>query len=86
MGEKEAVEQLRREFSRLKDGYRRAIEAALTRVPVHDGVVSVRDIWIETSLPVDLVVELLKENGIRFPPHVKRVDVPGGRKAGRGGR
>lgn len=86
MGEKnEAVEQTKREFSRLKEGYLRAIETALARVPVHNGVVFARDLWLETSLPIDLIAELLRENGIKLPPHVKRVDfeAPARRKGSR---
>ena len=84
----EAVEQAEREFSRLKESYKRAIEAALTKVPVRDGVVSARDLWLETSLPMDLIAELLKENGIELPPQVKRVDfeAPKRRKGNRGHR
>jgi len=89
MMDREEVKQARQEFARLKESYRRAVEAALARVPVRNGVVSVRDLWLETSLPVDLIVELLRENGIRLPPHVKRVDVDqplGRRKGGHGKR
>lgn len=73
----EAVEQAEREFSRLKESYKRAIEQALAKVPVRDGVVSARDLWLETSLPVDLIAEILKENGIELPPQVKRIDFGG---------
>jgi len=89
MGEKnEAVEQTKRELSRLKESYSRAIEAALARVPVRNGVVSARDLWLETSLPLDLIAELLRENGIKLPPRVKRVDfgATGRRKGTRGKR
>jgi hypothetical protein len=71
----EAIRQAEDGFARLKDSYKRAIEAALGRVPVRNGVVSVRDLWLETSLPLDLITEILKENGIEFPPQVKRVDL-----------
>jgi hypothetical protein len=82
----EAVEQAQREFARLKESYKRAIEAALAKVPVRDGVVSARDLWLETSLPLDLIEELLKENGIKLPPHVRRVDLPPKGKGRRGRR
>lgn len=83
----EAVEKAQQEFARLKDCYKRAIEQALTKVLVRDGVVSARDLWLETSLPVDLIAELLKENGIELPPQVKRIDFNTARKRrGRRGR
>ncbi len=83
----EAVEKAQREFARLKECYKRAIEQALAKVPVRDGVVSARDLWLETSLPVDLIEELLKENGIELPPQVQRVDfAPVSAKSRKGSR
>lgn len=67
----EAIEQL----SHLADGYRRAIERALERVPVRNGVVSIRDLWIETALPAELIADLLQGDGIQMPAHVVRVDL-----------
>jgi len=32
---------------------------------------------LETALPRDLIVELLREDEIRLPPHVKRIDLKG---------
>ncbi|MFO8033556.1 MAG: hypothetical protein R6U88_00085 [Candidatus Bipolaricaulota bacterium] len=63
------------ELGKLKNGYRRAIEKAMERVPVRNGVIALRDLWLETSLPQDLLVEMLQENGFRMPPHVERVDL-----------
>ncbi len=68
-------ERLDNEFTKLKEGYRRAIERAMERVPVRNGVVALRDLWLETSLPQDLLVEVLQEDGLRLPPHVERVDL-----------
>lgn len=68
-------ERLNEEVGKLKEGYRRAIEKAMGRVPVRNGVVALRDLWLETSLPQDLLVEVLQENGLRLPPHVERVDL-----------
>lgn len=69
------MEALEQDLSRLVDGYRRAIERALARVPVRNGVVSVRDLWIETALPVELIADLLQADGIQIPPHIVRVDL-----------
>ncbi len=68
-------ERLTDELGKLKDGYRRAIEKAMERVPVRNGVVLLRDLWLETSLPQDLLAEMLQEDGLRMPPHVERVDL-----------
>ncbi|HDI11672.1 MAG TPA: hypothetical protein ENF77_05100 [Candidatus Acetothermia bacterium] len=64
-------------FLALRASYKRAIEAALGRVPVRNGVVRLHDLWLETALPRDLIVELLREDEIRLPPHVKRIDLEG---------
>ena len=71
----------------MADGYRRAIERALERVVVRNGIVSIRDLWFETALPMDLIADLLQTDGIKMPAHVVRVDLerPSSRK-GRHGR
>lgn len=69
------MENLEQELARIPDGYRRAIEEALKRVPVRNGVVSVRDLWLETALPMGLIVELLQTDGVQLPAHVVRVDL-----------
>jgi hypothetical protein len=72
--------EMEQDLPRLEDGYRRAIERAFERVPVRNGVVSIRDLWLETSLPMDLIAELLQGNGVKIPPYVERVDLDQGRK------
>lgn len=66
--------ELEEELARLRQGYCRALEKAFERVPVRNGVVSVEDLWLETALPVDLIIELLESDGVKIPPHVERVD------------
>ncbi|MCS7216665.1 MAG: hypothetical protein N2507_02815 [Candidatus Bipolaricaulota bacterium] len=65
---------LEEELAKLRDGYCRALEKAFERVPIRNGVVSVEDLWLETAIPVDLIVELLESEGVKIPPHVERVD------------
>lgn len=77
-------ERLEREFEKLREGYRLAIERALERVPVRNGVVLLRDLGLWTSLPEDLILDLLRENGVRMPEHVRRVDFSLGRKGKHG--
>lgn len=67
--------ELREELDKLRDGYCRALEKAFEHVPIRDGVVSVEDLWLETGIPVDLIVELLESKGVKIPPHVERVDL-----------
>lgn len=67
--------ELREELDKLRDGYCRALEKAFEHVPIRDGVVSAEDLWLETGIPVDLIVELLESKGVKIPPHVERVDL-----------
>ncbi|MCX7750421.1 MAG: hypothetical protein N2320_02500 [Candidatus Bipolaricaulota bacterium] len=80
------MENLDQELARIPEGYRQALEEALKRVPARNGVVSVRDLWLETALPPGLIVELLETDGVQLPPHVVRVDLTGRPRRGRHGR
>jgi len=80
------METLEQDLSRMPDGYRRAIEKALERVPVRNGVVSIRDLWLETALPMELMADLLQADGIQMPSHVVRVDLERPPRGGRHGR
>ncbi len=74
--------ELEEELTRLREGYCRALEKALEKVPVRNGVVSVEDLWLETAIPVDLIVELLESDGVKIPPHIERVDFRGTKRKG----
>ncbi len=80
------MDNLEQELARIPDGYRRAIEEALKKVPVRNGVVSVRDLWLETALPMGLIVELLQSDGVQLPAHVVRVDLTRRSQKGEHGR
>lgn len=67
--------ELEEELARLREGYCRALEKAFERVPVRNGVVAAEDLWLETAIPIDLIVELLESDGVKIPPHVERVDL-----------
>lgn len=69
------MDSLEQDLERISEGYRQALARALERVPVRNGVVSIRDLWLETALPLDLIAELLQTDGIPLPPHVTRVDL-----------
>jgi len=74
------------EDRQLREGYVRALERALEAAPARNGVVSIRDLWLETALPLDLIEEILRDDGVRLPPHVVRVDVKREGKKGKHGR
>ncbi len=57
------------------DKYVRSVEKALPELPVEDGVIRLREVWIETALPLDLLGEILKAHRLRWPPNVERVEL-----------
>jgi hypothetical protein len=57
-----------------RERYREAIERVLPELPVENGTISVDAIWVETSLPRDLIVEIVKE-GLRLPPNVEQIRI-----------
>jgi hypothetical protein len=58
----------------LDEAYKRAVERAITRIPVKNGVVSIDSIWVETSLPFEVLHRVLKVEGLVLPGNVERVN------------
>lgn len=54
--------------------YQQAVEKVLPRIPVKNGVIDIDSLWIETSLPYDLLYEIIRENKIALPDNVERID------------
>jgi len=54
--------------------YKRAVEKAMRRVPVKNGVVDIDSIWVETSIPYDLLQEILSRDDLSLPENVERVN------------
>ncbi len=55
--------------------YKRAVEAAISRLPVKNGVVDIDSIWVETSLPYDLLQEILSRADLALPENVERINM-----------
>lgn len=53
--------------------YVKAVEQALPQLPVEDGVVRLDDVWLETSLPRDLLRHILEHSILRWPANVERI-------------
>lgn len=53
--------------------YKVAVERALTRVPVKNGVVEIDSVWVETSLPYDLLESILRREDLVRPANVERI-------------
>lgn len=56
-----------------RERYREAIERVLPLLPVVNGTISIDSIWVETSLPRDLIIEIVQEGGVALPPNVERI-------------
>jgi len=55
--------------------YKQALERAIARLPVKNGVVNIDAVWIETSIPYDLLRKLLQREDLRLPENVERVNL-----------
>jgi len=53
--------------------YKQALERAIARLPVKNGVVDIDSIWIETSIPYDLLRKLLQRDDLQLPENVERI-------------
>lgn len=55
------------------DRYVKAVEDALPQLAVEDGVVCLEDVWLETSLPKDLLSDILKQRTLKWPANIERI-------------
>lgn len=53
--------------------YAGAVEEALTKVAAKNGAVQIRQIQLETSVPKDLIVEVLDRNIVEFPDRIDQI-------------
>ncbi|MBS3788070.1 hypothetical protein KGY79_07760 [Candidatus Bipolaricaulota bacterium] len=53
--------------------YARAIEEALDRLAAKNGVVDTRQIRLETSVPKDLLIEVLDKGIVDFPERIEEI-------------
>ncbi|HEU24514.1 MAG: hypothetical protein C0176_02840 [Mesoaciditoga sp.] len=54
--------------------YVQAVKSAVEKAPLRsEDSVEVSDIWVITSLPVDLILECLKREEMKLPPTVSKV-------------
>jgi len=58
--------------------YKQAIERAIGRIPVKNGVVCIDSIWVETSLPYEILHRLLKRDDLILPANVERINTKSG--------
>lgn len=59
----------------MRANYKLAVERALTHLPVKNGVVNIDAIWIETSLPYEILNEILRLEDLQLPDNVERINM-----------
>lgn len=57
------------------DKYVKAVEQVLPQLAVEDGVVALNDIWLETSLPRDLLRYIVDQRRFVWPANVERIQI-----------
>jgi hypothetical protein len=62
--------------------YKQAVERAIAHLPAKNGVVHIDAIWVDTSLPFNLLREILARDDLELPEHVERIDTKSRVKAG----
>ncbi len=55
--------------------YKQALERAIAHLPVKNSVVNIDAIWIETSIPYDLLRKLLQREDLELPENVERINL-----------
>jgi len=61
--------------AKMELSYKQAIERAISHLPAKNGVVSIDSIWVETSIPRDILLALLEREDIELPDRVARINL-----------
>ena len=59
----------------MKANYKLAIEKAIAHLPVKNGVINIDSIWVATSLPYEILNEVLRDDGLVLPDNVDRINL-----------
>ncbi len=59
--------------------YKKAIEKTMAEIPVENGTILLENLWLEITLPEDLMIEILTRDDIALPSNVERVITKDGR-------
>lgn len=55
--------------------YKQAVERVIPHLPIRNGVVDIDSIWVETSLPYDLLQSILRRDDLELPDNVERINL-----------
>jgi len=85
--EKPGVAQFAIDDAEMLATYKLALERVIARLPVKNGVVDIDSIWIETSIPYDILRTILQRDDLVLPENVERINLKSrARKGDRRGR
>ena len=59
----------------MKANYKLAVEKAIAHLPVKNGVINIDSIWIATSIPYEILNEVLRQDGLVLPDNVDRINL-----------
>jgi len=59
----------------MRANYKQAVERALTHLPVKNGVINIDAVWIETSIPYEILHEILRLEDLQLPANVERINL-----------
>ncbi|MCK5828191.1 hypothetical protein KAH43_06655 [Candidatus Bipolaricaulota bacterium] len=59
----------------MRANYKLAVEKAIAQLPVKNGVINIDSIWVATSLPYEILNEVLKQDGLVLPDNVDRINL-----------
>ena len=59
----------------MKANYKKAVERAITLLPVKNGVINIDSIWVATSLPYEILNEVLRQEDLVLPDNVDRINL-----------
>lgn len=58
--------------------YKKAIFGAVEKVPIpENGILDFQEIWFNSSLPPDLIMEIIKENGLSDFKEIRKITLNG---------
>ncbi|ANQ54468.1 MULTISPECIES: hypothetical protein [unclassified Thermosipho (in: thermotogales)] len=63
-----------KEYNITWERYEKALSKVLSNF-ANSGIetVTVEEIWVETSLPIDLILEILERNKLNYPEEIKEI-------------
>jgi hypothetical protein len=73
--QQQAVQGTQAPSEEMRAGYKQAVERAMTHLPVKNGVINIDAIWVETSLPFEILNEVLRRDDLVLPGNVDRVNL-----------